>query len=716
MNLQVNAERVLLANKTVRADLLAERANDGSWAGQLASSPLATAAAISALVVAHERDAQVELRKSTDSSPDIEEVIQTDLSELFLEAVHWLARQQNGDGGWGDAERARSNIAATMLVQAAFRLTGIPAKYADLMVRADDYVEAQGGVAGLWRQYGNNRTFVAGVLTNCALAGMVSWRQVPTLPFELVCLPKRFSKRLPAPVARYSIPAFIALGRAKHHHDATRNPLTRVVRRALRQKSLAIVERLQAEDGGFNDRIPLTSFVVMSLASIGCQHHRLVERGVEFLLSSVRSDASWSVETGRATWNTMLAVSNLAADSAFHSPESEVQELVAAHDSAEHQHAWAETLHIGESLIETAATHASENHLLHRPNDKADRVDNTTLDERSLNWLLAQQHTKPNVVTEVPPGGWSWRDSESAPPNTIATSGALVALAHWRRRFAQLHIVRIDGAAELAIAWLLAVQNDDGGWSTFYRDDSPLPADTSAVDATAYAVRALAAWAGLQLSMSAGGNQSPDSRRIQSRVNAAETAMDRGILYLQSQQQSDGSFIPSWFGNEHHPDGVSPVYGTALVLTMCAELGRLDTELATRATRWLVSAQHTGGGWGPPRAPIDYSSAEKDGFRAWKANESLAKLCSVEETAIATSALLPLAATNQAANRAVSAGLMWLAGAVENDAHRQGAVVGVYPGKLWYHERLYPLVFATGALTAAVHQLEPQRHTAAPVC
>jgi squalene-hopene/tetraprenyl-beta-curcumene cyclase len=135
--------------------------------------------------------------------------------------------------------------------------------------------------------------------------------------------------------------------------------------------------------------------------------------------------------------------------------------------------------------------------------------------------------------------------------------------------------------------------------------------------------------------------------------------------------------------------------------------------MAHRAVRCLLSGQHAGGGWGPPRAPLDYSSAEKDGFRAWRANESLAKFSSVEETALAISALLPLATTHHAAGRAVSSGLAWLAAAVEQDAHRQGAVIGFYPGRLWYHERLYPLVFAAGALSQAVRQLEPQRQTAA---
>jgi squalene-hopene/tetraprenyl-beta-curcumene cyclase len=184
------------------------------------------------------------------------------------------------------------------------------------------------------------------------------------------------------------------------------------------------------------------------------------------------------------------------------------------------------------------------------------------------------------------------------------------------------------------------------------------------------------------------------------------------VRYLESQQRDDGSFIPLWFGNEHHPSGSNPVYGTVQVLLLCADLARLDTDMALQAARWLMSAQHSAGGWGPPRAPVDYSNAEKDGFRAWRANESLAKYSSVEETAMAVGALFPLAATNHSAARAVSSGLSWLAASVEQDAHRQGAVIGFYPGRLWYHERLYPLVFAAGALSLAVRQLEPQHQTA----
>jgi squalene-hopene/tetraprenyl-beta-curcumene cyclase len=272
----------------------------------------------------------------------------------------------------------------------------------------------------------------------------------------------------------------------------------------------------------------------------------------------------------------------------------------------------------------------------------------------------------------------------------MATASALLALVCWRRRFAELQAERIDRAARLGIQWLMILQNDDGGWLTFDRDVTSMSPGPSACDVTSLVLRALAAW---RRGRQSDGRDSglPDQAHLERNT---DVALERGWRYLERIQREDGSFIPLWFGNEHHPNRENPVYGTAQVLVACCELLRLDSDLALRASRWLVTAQHASGGWGPPRAPLDYSGAYKDGFRAWRANETLARFCSVEETALAVAALLPLAETNHSLARAVSNGLTWLSGAVEQDAHRQAAVIGFYSSKLWYHERLYPLAFA----------------------
>src|SRR5690606_18401284 len=94
--------------------------------------------------------------------------------------------------GWGDTDRSHSNIATTMLVQAAFHLAGVPADHVGMLERAQQYVKQQGGIAGLRRRYGRDKTFAVPILTNCALAGLVSWSRVPALPFEAACVPQKY--------------------------------------------------------------------------------------------------------------------------------------------------------------------------------------------------------------------------------------------------------------------------------------------------------------------------------------------------------------------------------------------------------------------------------------------------------------------------------------------------------------------------------------------
>src|SRR5205085_7435288 len=158
--------------------------------------------------------------------------------------------------------------------------------------RADAYIKKQGGVSGLKRRYGRDKTFAAPILTNCALAEMIPWRQVPSLPFELAAVPQKFWNRVRMPVVSYAIPALVAIGQAKFHHRPTLNPITRLIRRRVAARTLKLVEQIQPVSGGFLEATPLTSFVVMSLASMNLANHPVVCQGVKFLLASARPDGS----------------------------------------------------------------------------------------------------------------------------------------------------------------------------------------------------------------------------------------------------------------------------------------------------------------------------------------------------------------------------------------------------------------------------------------
>lgn len=407
------------AYERARLDLLDQRCARGHWIGELSTSALATATAVSALTLV---DSLAAGRR-----------------DLIDGGLRWLADHQNDDGGWGDTDKSFSNIATTMLVVAAFHLAQDADAHPAMLDRARRYIDAKDGIRGLRRRYGQDKTFAVPILTNYAIAGLVDWREVAPLPFEAACVPQRFYRWLQLPVVSYAIPALVAIGQARYFHQPPLNPLRRWIRRASVRTSLAVLERMQPASGGYLEAVPLTSFVVMGLASTGRADHPVVTRGVEFLVASVRPDGSWPIDTNLATWNTTLAINALASG--------------------------------GEDVAQV-------------------------LQPGCLDWLLSCQYTDVHPFTGTRPGGWGWSDLSGAVPDADDTPGALLALAEWHDSPTCSDETRrqIAAAAGAGIDWLLSLQNRDGGWPTFCRGWGKLPFDRSGADLTAHALRAIWRW------------------------------------------------------------------------------------------------------------------------------------------------------------------------------------------------------------------------------
>ena len=617
----VDPDRLLAAYETARCDLLAESTAAGHWIGRLSSSPLATATAISALAI-------VERHAPTIAGRIVDERRENALSELIMVSLRWLAGHQNEDGGWGDTDKSVSNIATTMLVRAAFALTCVPANHPGLLERADEYIAAEGGVRGLKRRYGKDKTFAVPILTNCALSGIVPWSQVPALPFELACFPQAAWKFLRLPVVSYAIPALVAVGQARYFHGKPRNPIARLLRRMTLEKSLAVVETMQPASGGFLEAAPLTSFVVMSLAGSGRADHPVVRKGVEFLLASVRPDGSWPIDTNLATWNTTLSVNALAG--------------------------------AGEDVREL----------------------------RCLDWLLSCQHRTVHPYTGAEPGGWAWTDLSGGVPDVDDTCGALLALAAWWRVDAARETIL--PAAASGVRWLLDLQNSDGGWPTFCRGWGTMPFDRSGSDLAAHALRAISAWRGVllhddnlsQLGLSQLGGEELDARMGK--------ALESGLRYLAGAQHPQGYWLPLWFGNQHRASQDNPFYGTAKVLLALRDLGRLDGPPAVAALDWMASMQQTDGSWGGGQCE----------------RQEPQRHSSIEETALCVEALLCCGRAERHEQAALK-GLTWLIDAVEANRHQESSPIGFYFAKLWYYERLYPLIMTVSALGQATRRHLP---------
>src|SRR5438094_1491635 len=234
-------ERLERAYQTALAALLAERHPDGHWVGELSTSGLSTATAIGALTL-------VQKQRGT-----------REYQDLIDGGAAWLTAHQNADGGWGDTIKSFSNISTTMLCRAAFHLAG--RAVSEAITRAEAWLERHGRTPAalaeaVRRRYGKDRTFSVPILTMCALASLVPWREVSPLPFELACLPQSWFRLLRLHVVSYALPALIAIGQVVYRHRPPWNPITRLVRALSRKRSLRVLERIQPSNGGFLEAAP----------------------------------------------------------------------------------------------------------------------------------------------------------------------------------------------------------------------------------------------------------------------------------------------------------------------------------------------------------------------------------------------------------------------------------------------------------------------------
>jgi squalene-hopene/tetraprenyl-beta-curcumene cyclase len=589
-----SAEALELHISRASKALLAEQREDGHWCFELEADATIPAE-------------YVLLRHFRGEAPDLE------LERLI--AVY-LRRVQGDHGGWPLVHAGPFDISASVKAYFALKMIGddIDARH---MRRAREAILAHGGAA-------RSNVFTRFLL---ALYGEIPWSGVPTMPVEIMLLPRWFPFHIdkisywartvlvpllvlqalkPKPVNSRGVRVaelFVAPPETVRHwptgaHQAWLGVkifggidwlLKRVEpafptglrRRAIDRAAAFVTERLNGEDG-LGAIYPAMANAVLMYDALGLPaddpHLVAARRSIERLLV-VKQDEAYCQPCLSPVWDTALAAHTL--------------------------------MEAGDEAGAAAA-------------------------RAGLDWLAPLQvlDVKGDWAAQRPdvrPGGWAFQYANPYYPDLDDT--AVVAMAMDRADRGGLTAAPDAHAQAIARAreWIEGLQSRDGDWAAFDADnthsylnhipfaDHGALLDPPTADVTARCVSLLA-----QL------GESPET----------SPTLARGVKALIADQEKDGSWFGRW--------GMNYIYGSWSALCALAVAGQSrQTDPMRRAVNWLVGIQNPDGGWGEGGDSYQLS------YKGYEAAPSTAS-----QTAWA---LLALMAAGEADHPAVARGVAYLA-------------------------------------------------------
>ena len=298
--------------------------------------------------------------------------------------------------------------------------------------------------------------------------------------------------------------------------------------------------------------------------------------------------------------------------------------------------------------------------------------------ERAVEWILdheirAAGDWSRRVSAE--PAGWCFEYANRFYPDVDDTAMVVIALATWRDRVGRPtgdpRLARVDAAIARARRWLEAMQNSDGGWGAFDRDNNveflckvPFADHNAMIDPSSpdLAGRVLEAFG-------------------KTGLRCGHPAVDRACDYLRRTQEADGAWYGRW--------GVNYIYGTWQALVGLQAVGvPADDPMVASAAAWLLMHQQPDGGWG--ESADSYADSSLAGVGAPTASQT-------------AWAIMGLIAAGRGDSRAVRRGVQWLAERQEADGTwKQREFTGTgFPKVFYLHYHWYSIYFPLVALARA---------------
>ena len=607
-------------------------------------------------------------------------------SESAHAAARYILDQQLTDGGWSLYPGGKVDISASVKAYFALKLTGHDPS-AESMQKARAAILAHGGADAV-------NSFTRFYL---ALLGQISYDHCPAVPPEVLLLPRW------SPVSIYQVSAWSRTILVPLSIMSAHQPVTKIDSRlGISELFLKRPEhwpplRCPGKTGGAGllswDRFFRTvdrafkflqrrSWLPLRKRAIRVAEKWMIERfaGSEGL-GAIFPPMIWSIVALRC-----LGYSDESPEVKYCHEHLEGL-VIRERDTIRLQPCKSP---VWDTAITLRALHASG----------LDSSDDAVRD--SIEWLLANEVRRRGDWRETvraEPGGWCFEYANEFYPDIDDTIMVMMALESHRSPAAngetlppRMKLIadpsranradtaesadagrsafdaRITAACERGLAWVLSMQNRDGGWGAFDRDnDSEFLCHVPFADHNAMIDPSTPDLTGRVLEM-----LGQRGRQV------GDPVVDRAVAYMRRTQEADGSWFGRW--------GVNYIYGAWQAILGLAAVGLpLDDPMLVAATNWLLAYQQPDGGWG--ESPDSYAEPHLRGQGPTTASQT-------------AWAVLGLIAAGLANHPATQRGVRFLIGRQNEDGRwDEPEFTGTgFPQVFYLRYHMYPIYFPLLAL------------------
>ncbi|HVJ79694.1 MAG TPA: squalene--hopene cyclase [Planctomycetia bacterium] len=481
----------------------------------------------------------------------------------IAKCARYLIAHQQSDGGWNNYPGGASDLSVTAKAYFALKIAGLSPD-APAMTRARQCVHSLGGAE-------NVNSFTRFYF---ALLGQIPYSSCPTVPPELVLLPKWFPLSI-YKMSSWSRTIVVPLALVQAHQPVTPLPA-----------NLGIKELFRAPGA---EKAPPPAARIQGRFLSWQNFFRLADRGlkvyeklvpVRWRRRAIKAAEKWMIDRFEGSDGlgaifppmvyAILALKALGypeSSAEFKWAEKQLDDLIIEENDA---------IRVQPCVSPVWDTAIAAIALA----DAGTPPDDPSLTS-AADWLLAREIREPGDwsihLPHVPPSGWAFEYRNRFYPDLDDTAMVLLAL----RRTARYGDVSCQQAVRRAVTFLEAMRSSDNGWAAFDKD-----IDNKVLEAVPFADH--------------NAMLDPTCADITARVlemfgdlgrRRGDPMVDAAVQYLLDRQEPEGCWYGRW--------GVNYIYGTWQALLGLAAVGYdMRHPKVRKAVDWLVLAQQSSGGWG----------------------------------------------------------------------------------------------------------------------